>query len=306
MMQGASDKAAYRDAMLQQANIAAESRIEAAKERGATTRDIAQMRIDAQKDLAKLKAELNPKGTGSGSGGTGRTGVYERIYTQGSLNSLNETTVAAKNISVLTNQGMNPLTGGALSGLQGKSILGATGAWFGNAITPEDQLQYESILEPVVYNIAQLRASGRPPTEAQMESLRKSLLAKGSNIPHKVQLQKLGELTQIVEQAKKSFEANPAATPEQRAQADAAYAEIERFLPFSGTDVAKFSVYSKKNPNVTFQDWLKVNGERKQFLNTPSAIPQGAIQKLQANPTLAADFDKKFGAGASAKILGKK
>ena len=76
-------------------------------------------------------------------------------------------------------------------------------------------------------------------------------------------------------------------------------------IPFTGSDVAKFSVYSKKNPGVKFVDWLKVNGSDKEAFGT-TAIPQGAIDKLIANPALAKDFDTKFGAGASKKYLGNK
>lgn len=36
----------------------------------------------------------------------------------------------------------------------------------------------------------------------------------------------------------------------------------------------------------------------------PTAPPPGAIQKLQANPNMAAAFDQKYGQGASARVLG--
>jgi hypothetical protein len=80
---------------------------------------------------------------------------------------------------------------------------------------------------------------------------------------------------------------------------------VKQAIPFTGADVAKFSMYSKKNPGVKFVDWLKVNGQDKEAFGS-SAIPQGAIDKLKAQPNLAVDFDAKFGAGASKKYLGGK
>lgn len=37
----------------------------------------------------------------------------------------------------------------------------------------------------------------------------------------------------------------------------------------------------------------------------PSSIPLGAIKKLRENPTMAADFDAKYGAGAAARVMGQ-
>jgi hypothetical protein len=36
---------------------------------------------------------------------------------------------------------------------------------------------------------------------------------------------------------------------------------------------------------------------------TSTAIPSGAVEMLRKDPKLAKDFDAKYGAGASAKIL---
>ncbi len=53
-----------------------------------------------------------------------------------------------------------------------------------------------------------------------------------------------------------------------------------------------FKVYSKKNPNVKFKDWLKENGSEK---NIPEKAPQAALDKLASDRSLAPAFKAKYG-----------
>ena len=298
MMQTSADKEAYRSVMKQQLDQAHEdrmARIEMLTDQKEKDRASQMERLAYQRDTQALIASM--KGTGS------KSSVYERGYANNFVTSSQELVPATTNLNVLTSGGVTPVTAGVFTGLKGTGILSSVGATFGTKITPAEAGQYESIMMPVLGNIATMQNAGRRYTQAQVENLGKSLIAKPGQ-PYIVQVQKMGELRQIAEAAGEAAQNNPAMSDEQKAAVMGNLEKIKQSIPFTGTDVAKFSVYSKKNPGVKFMDWLKVNGEDKEVLG--ASIPKGAIDKLKANPALATDFDAMFGAGASKQYLGGK
>lgn len=299
LMQTSADKAAYRQSMLDQAKITAEARVQAAQDRSASAKEMEQIRSDNRKELAILAASLKPKDAGGS-----KSSVYERGYANNFVTSTAELVPASTNLNILTSGGTSPLTAGVFTNLKGTGLLSATGAAFGTSVTSAESGQYESIMLPVIANIATMQNAGRRTTQAQVENLKNALIAKPGQ-PYIVQVQKMGELRQIVEAAADAAQTNPAMSEEQLAAIRGNVERVKQAIPFTGADVAKFSIYSKKNPAIKFIDWLKVNGEDKAVLGG-SAIPQGAIDKLKANPNLAVDFDAKFGQGASKKYLGGK
>jgi hypothetical protein len=296
LMQTSADKAAYRQTMLDQAKISAEARVQAAQDRNASAKEMEQIRSDNRKELAILAASLKPKDAGGS-----KSSVYERGYANNFVTSSAELVPATTNLNILTNGGTSPITAGVFTNLKGTGLLSATGAAFGTSVTSTEAGQYESIMLPVIANIATMQNAGRRTTQAQVENLKNALIAKPGQ-PYLVQVQKMGELRQIVEAASDAAKTNPAMSEDQLASIQGNVERVKQAIPFTGADVAKFSMFAKKNPGVKFVDWLKVNGEDKEAFGS-SAIPQGAIDKLKASPNLAADFDAKFGAGASKKYL---
>lgn len=276
LLQTSKDKEDYRDAMLQQAQIAADARIAAAESRNASAKELEEIRQGNRIEIKRLEALLNPKGSKATSS------VYERGYANQALTSFNELVPAMDNISILTNKGINPLTGSAFSNLKGNSLLGSTGVQLGQILTTSDQAQYESIMKPAIYNIAVLQAGGRIPRQTQIDNLRDSLLSKGGTVQHIAQIQKLGELRQILEKANESYQVNPAASDEQKAMAQEAVNRYKEAIPFTGTDVANFSMFSKKNPNVKFEDWLKVNGSQAGKQVSAGAPKEGDVAKSKS------------------------
>ena len=263
LMQTSADKAAYREAMTKQQEAATQARIDAAKERNASAIELEKIRQEGRIQLASIVAALKPKDGGS------KSSVYERGYANNFVTSAKELVPATTNLNILTNGGTSPVTAGVFTNLQNKGILSATGAAFGTTITPAESAQYESIMLPVIGNIATMQNAGRRYTTAQTDRLEKALLAKPGQ-PYIVQVQKMGELRQIAEAAAEAAQVNPAMSDEQKAEITGTMERVRQAIPFTGADVAKFSVYSKKNPKVKFADWLKVNGSDKESLGGSS------------------------------------
>lgn len=300
LMQTSADKEAYRNVLQEQINSAHEDRIARINQQT----DEKQKDRDLKVELARYQRQTQELITSLKGTGASKSSVYERGYANNFVTSTAELVPASTNLNILTSGGTSPLTAGVFTNLKGTGLLSATGAAFGTSVTSAESGQYESIMLPVIANIATMQNAGRRTTQAQVENLKNALIAKPGQ-PYVVQVQKMGELRQIVEAAAEAAQTNPAMSEEQLAAIRGNVERVKQAIPFTGADVAKFSIYSKKNPAIKFIDWLKVNGEDKAVLGG-SAIPQGAIDKLKANPNLAVDFDAKFGQGASKKYLGGK
>jgi hypothetical protein len=249
LMQTSSDKEAYRDAMLKQAEMAHQARLMAIQDRN--ERD--QLNRDHREEMIRLKSELSPNTTSKSS-------VFERGYANNFVTSAKELVPATTNLNILTQGGSSPITAGVFTNLGDKGVLSATGKVIGTSITPTGAGQYESIMLPVIQNIGTMQNAGRRTTISQLDNLKTALIAKPGQ-PYIVQIQKMGELRQIAEAAAEAALVNPAMSEDQKAAVVSSIEKVKESIPFSGADAAKFSLYAKKNPNVKFLDWLKVNGE---------------------------------------------
>jgi hypothetical protein len=283
LLQTSADKQAWRDIEERRMIMAHEDRIQAAKDRRADAKELKAIDLANQKELATLKATLNPKG--------GSSSVYERGYANNFVTSSAELVPATSNLNILTQGGVSPITAGVFTSLKGGGLLSATGAAFGNTVTTAEAGQYESIMLPVIQNIGTMQNAGRRTTISQLDNLKDALIAKAGQ-KYIVQVQKMGELRQIAEAASEAALVNPALSDEQKALVKANLEKVKQAIPFTGADVATFSVYSKKNPNVRFKDWLKENGTDK---DVAGKAPQAALDKLAQDPSLAPAFQAKYG-----------
>ena len=283
LLQTSADKQAWRDIEERRMIMAHEDRIQAAKDRRADAKELKAIDLANQKELATLKATLNPKG--------GSSSVYERGYANNFVTSSAELVPATSNLNILTQGGVSPITAGVFTSLKGGGLLSATGAAFGNTVTTAEAGQYESIMLPVIQNIGTMQNAGRRTTISQLDNLKDALIAKAGQ-KYIVQVQKMGELRQIAEAASEAALVNPALSDEQKALVKGNLEKVKQAIPFTGADVATFSVYSKKNPNVRFKDWLKENGTDK---DVAGKAPQAALDKLAQDPSLAPAFQAKYG-----------
>ena len=283
LLQTSADKAAWRELEIRRMEQQHEDRLLLARERQADKKEIERIKLENAKELATLKANLNPSG--------GKTSVYERGYANNFVTSSAELVPATSNLNILTQGGTSPITAGVFTNLKGTGLLSATGAALGTTLTSAEAGQYESIMLPVIQNIGTMQNAGRRTTIAQLDNLKNALIAKAQQ-PYIVQVQKMGELRQIAEAATEAAMANPALSDEQKALVKSNLEKVKAAIPFTGADVAKFSVYSKKNPNVKFKDWLKVNGSDKETLKQ---APKEALDMLAKNPALKDQFKAKYG-----------
>lgn len=252
LIQSSSDKAAYRDAMLQQSLIAAESRRDLAVVMAKSKEERDAAKLAGEKEILQIKKDLGIIG---GGGKSSSSGVYERIYGQQFLTSASEVGRAAPNLDLLSNSGDNPLVSGAFSNLSETGVFGATARAFGTTITKEESQQYEALMLPIIVNIATMQNSGRRPTVNQTDILAKALISKPGTT-YAAQLQKMAEIPQIASAAEEAMQTNPALTDAQKKLAQTSLDRIKKAIPFSVQDVYEFQKASKSNPNLKFSDFL--------------------------------------------------
>jgi hypothetical protein len=244
------DKETYRQFMIDQAERRGELQLKLAEERQADRKEIEAIKAENKKELEELKTKLSPKG--------GRTGVYERVYGGRIVTSANEVKQASVNLNVLTNGGMTPQTSGLFKDLEGKGVLSAGFKFFGQTVTKADQQQYEAIMRPVIYNIAQLQGSGQVPRQAQIDNLMKSLIVEPGQ-KYDAQITKMGELRQIFEASAEAALVNPALTEEQRDIVKSSVNTVRNAIPFTGQDVLLYT--TSKDKSLTFGQWIEKNGK---------------------------------------------
>lgn len=246
LVQQSEDKKQYREFAMQQQSIANQNRLEAAIQRQADRKEIEQIRAENAKALKLISG-------GKDSGG--KTGVYERIYGNQMVNSASELEVATTNLDALTNGGANTKTAGTFVNLDNRGVLNASAKTLTNILTPQESLQYESIMMPVLTNIGTLQNGGRRPTVNQTDILAKAIIAKAGE-PYVAQIQKMGEIRQMADAAFRSAMTNQALTDEQKALMTDIQGQIKRAIPFTGEDVIKYAEVAKKNPNITLKQYL--------------------------------------------------
>jgi hypothetical protein len=279
MMQGASDKAAYRDSMIQQAQLAADARLEAARERGATQLQIAQMQTESRNQIAQLNASLKLQ-LGANKNTTPDYKTYNNI--EDKLNdpeygvakekvNAREKTVARRvvtdahevsqgvaQIKTLTDGGMRDVTGTVFSNVKDSGFMSATGKLFANKINPKEQAMYDAMMYPLVKGLVLYSNPDYRPTQADVVNGMASYKANAGE-SHVVQLAKMAELKKNFEAASESFLDSHFLNPSQASEVKKQLREVQKAIPWQVDDVTSY-MRDPKAQQTPFKSWL---GNRK-------------------------------------------
>jgi hypothetical protein len=293
MMQTSADKAAYRDAMVQQAKTAAEARLEAARERGATQLEIAKMNAENRSQIAQLNAAIRAQ-TNANKGLTGR----EARYADNVAIAANEVIGGVNNLINMPFTSSTGIFGSGVGAMQSsESILGAPIGALKNSVSPENVQRYNAEISNIGKYFATLQTGGLQSTAGAQKQFENQFSIK-ENDKELTRLTKLAQMRQTFERVAE-IKSKSKTTPEEQKADWALWTDlIKESVPITVNDINKIA--NAKNPTQTMAQAM---GKAKKAA-TSGTIPQGAIDKLKADPALAKDFDVKFGAGASKQYLG--
>lgn len=188
-----------------------------------------------------------------------KPGSNERTRNNRVTVSANEVALAVQNLNVLTNGGELPATVGMFRDLKGDGILSATAAWMGTKVTPENLNQYDSIIRPVLFNIASLQNQGMAVRQFHMANLEKGLMST-PGMSHMTQLVKMGEFRQVLDAAIEGSLTNSTLNDEQRELLTQVRNKVILGIPFTGGDVLTFQKDKKRPQEEKFGDWLNRTG----------------------------------------------
>ena len=235
---------------LQVAQTNYESSVKLAKQRQADAKELAKLKQEHQLHLESIKSLKKD---------SAKIGANERAVANRVTVSASELRQAANNLNVLTKGGETPVTAGMFRDLEGKGFLSATTKFLGNTLTPDDALQFDAIMRPILYNVGSIQNQGMAVRQFQLANLEKALLPQAGQ-SHEAQLTKMGEFRQVVEAGLHGSLTNESLNEDQRALISLVAEQIELAIPFTGQDVLAFTT-NNKDPNMTFGQWLEIYGK---------------------------------------------
>lgn len=274
LLQTSEDKAAYRDAMIRQAETAAISRVEAAKAKGASQQELEAIK---QQNRIELK-NIAP----ASSGKSAKTSAQERTIGNTMTTAMNEASIAVNNLSRLTNQGQKPMTSSLFYTIYPNGVFDSVAKSLNNTTTEDERALYESVMTPLVRQVVTIQSGGRYKiTEGAVKQEVQAIVAQAGQ-SHATMLAKMAELKQTINASAEASLASGTLNPKQEGIVRRGIEEIDKAIPWSFNDVSDFVA---GGGNTKFKDFLssRKKGQPAKVdmsgLPAASSVAKGTIAK---------------------------
>lgn len=202
-----------------------------------------------------------------------------------------EVTQGIEQMMTLTKGGTIHIPGTTFADIKTNGFLSATGKDLTNQISDQQSKLYDAIMYPLAKGIALYSNPDYRPNQSDVDAAMKSYKTQAGE-KHAISLGKMAEMKKNFLSVSESYLDSHMLNPAQAKALKDQIKYVQKAIPWSVDDVSNY-MKSGKSDTMKFQD----------FLN--SKIPQAAIDKLKADPSLAGKFDETFGSGSSDKYLGK-
>ena len=239
---------------------------------------------------------------------SGTAGGRESIYIQRALTSGQEAVSQLKTIAQLPAGASSGWFG--LGRTQGVSPFAATKEVLVNKVSSQEVQEYKTLAAGLQRELASLAASGVGVNQHYIDAFNSDMLAEGDT--QETKLLKLARQRQTAENALEAVLANPRLGEDQRKLAESQIKGLQEAVPWTPMDVVNL-LHSEK-PGETLSDMAKGKGLGNQggkenpvapAKGAAAEVPDWAAAALKQHPEKRDEFDKKFGAGAAAKVLGQ-
>lgn len=201
-----------------------------------------------------------------------------------------EVTQGIDQMMTLTNGGTIHIPGTTFANVKTNGFLSATGKDLTNQLSDQQSKLYDAIMYPLAKGVALYSNPDYRPNQSDVENaLRSYKVEAGEN--HIIALGKMAELKKNFLSVSESYLDSHMLNPAQAKALKDQIKYVQKAIPWNVDDVSNY-MKSGKSDKIKFKDYLD------------SKIPQAAIDKLKADPSLAGKFDQTFGAGSANKYLG--
>lgn len=294
LLQTSADKEAYRNVLKGQIDQQHEDRIfriEQMADQKEKDRAFEKEKLRYERETKQLIASLKQD-----KPITGREARYlDNVAVAG-----NEAIAGINNIINLPKTVTGGFWGSGLPKMQsGKGLFEAPIGSLKNSMTPEVVQRYNTEIKNIGKYFSTLRNGGLASTNDDVNAFEEQFRINENDKPLTA-LTKLAQMRQTFERVAE-IKVNSANTPKEQQELWKDWlGQVKVAIPITVNDIN--SIANAKDKTQTFASFLAETKAKSDSLQ--GNIPQGAIDKLKSNPSLAADFDAKFGTGASKKYLG--